>query len=38
MKSGNNECIMYRLVPNNIPEKKRITFSKRITKELPEHE
>lgn len=37
MKSGDNECIMYRLVPKNIPEKK-ITFSKRITKELPEHE
>lgn len=37
MKSGDNECIMYRLVPKNIPEKK-FTFSQRITKELPEHE
>lgn len=26
MKSGDNECIMYRLVPNNIPEKKNYIF------------
>lgn len=26
MKSGDNECIMYRLVPNNIPEKKELHF------------
>lgn len=34
MKSGDNECIMYRLVPNNIPEKENYIFpanNKRVT-------